>query len=149
MDKVCLKWGGFEKNIRESFKELRENQNHFDVTLATDDDQQIQAHKIILSAGSHFFSDIFLKSNHTNMLIYLKGISSAELEHVTDFMYNGEASISQEYLKKFLETAQELQVKGLQGDWQGICQNVSEEKKDTNYSEKEIQCEDNGYIVAP
>ena len=57
-------------NIRESFKQLRDDQNHFDVTLATDDDYQIHAHKIILSAGSNFFSDIFMKNNHTNMLIY-------------------------------------------------------------------------------
>ena len=61
--------------------------------------------------------------DHTNMLIYLKGISSAELEHVTDFLYNGEAFISQVELKKFLETAQELKVKGLQGELQGIGEN--------------------------
>ena len=68
----------------------------FDVTLATDNGQHIQAHKMILSAGSNFFSDIFMKSDHTNMLIYLNGISSVELEQVTAFLYNGETSIAQE-----------------------------------------------------
>ena len=43
---------------------LRNDHRLFDVTLATDDGQHIQAHKLILSAGSSFFSDIFLKSNH-------------------------------------------------------------------------------------
>jgi hypothetical protein len=60
---------------------------------------------IPLSSGSNFFYGIFLKSNHTNMLIYLKEISSAELEHVPDFLYNGETSCTQEELNKFLETA--------------------------------------------
>jgi len=81
----------------------------FDVTLVTDDGQHIQAHKIILSSGSHFFSNIFLKSNQTNMLIYLKGIHSVQLEHLLDFIYNGEASVGQEVLKEFLETGKELQ----------------------------------------
>merc|ERR1719318_2117090 len=114
MDKVCLKWGGFEKNIRESFKELRENQNHFDVTLATDDDQQLQAHKIILSAGSNFFSKILTKSKHPSPFLYLKGIKMSELEKVVDFLYTGEANVVQEDLNAFLNTAEELQVRGLQ-----------------------------------
>ena len=143
MEKYCLKWNEFEANIRESFRKLRDEGRFFDVTLATDDGKLMQAHKMILSAGSNFFSEIFMKSDHTNMLIYLKGISSYELENVTDFLYNGEVFITQEELTKFLETAQELQVKGLQGDLQGIGQNVSEEHKstsqDTNYDEKETQ----------
>jgi len=116
MGKYCLKWNWdeFEANIRESFMKLREEQKLFDVTLATDDGQQIQAHKIVLAAGSEFFNDIFVKTDHNNMLIYLSGIRSAELEHITDYLYNGETFIAQEGLTKFLETAQELKVKGLQ-----------------------------------
>ena len=96
---------------------------------------------MILAAGSHFFSDLFLKTDHNNMLIYLKGISSAELENVTDFLYNGEANMAQAELTKFLETAQELQVKGLQGDLQGIDPNEAEKQK-SEYSD--IIDSDNG-----
>ena len=113
MEKFCLKWNEFEVNIRESFKELRDGHNHFDVTLATDDGHQIEAHKIILSAGSTFFSEIFKNIKHQSPFIYLKGIKRVELEHVIDFLYNGEANIGQEELNNFLETAQELGVKGL------------------------------------
>jgi len=113
MDKFCLKWNDFEANIRESFRELREDQNHFDVTLASDDDHQVQAHKIILSAGSHFFSNILTKTKHPSPFLYLKGITGVELEYVIEFLYNGEVNIAQEELTRFLETAQELQVKGL------------------------------------
>jgi len=113
MDKFCLKWNDFEANIRESFRELREDQNHFDVTLASDDDHQVQAHKIILSAGSHFFSNILTKTKHPSPFLYLKGIKGVELEYIIEFLYNGEVNIAQEELNSFLETAQELQVKGL------------------------------------
>merc|ERR1712179_578595 len=64
-----------------------------------------------------FLYDIFLKtSQHNNMLVFLKGISGTELVSVADFMYNGKVVIEKENLNKFLETAKELQVKGLQVD---------------------------------
>merc|ERR1712129_417884 len=140
MEKYCLKWNEFEANIRESFKTLREEERLFDVTLVTDDGQHIQAHKIVLSAGSNFFSDIFMNTDHSNMLIYLKGIGSAELEPITDFLYNGEAFITQEYLKTFLETAKELQIKGLMGDLQGS-ENTSQDKKSTQQLTEHIEFE--------
>ena len=98
---------------------------------------------MILSAGSHFFSDLFMKNNHTNMLIYLKGISKADLQHVTDFLYNGEAFIIQEELNMFLETAQDLQVKGLQGELQNLGGNQHENQESsyqhTTYTENKCE----------
>jgi len=108
-------WNNSQADIVKFFIKMRENQKFFDVTLVTDDGQHIQAHKLILAAASLFFEDIFLKNNHnqTNMLIYLKGIHSRELEHVLNFLYAGEAVISQEVVQVFLETAKELQVSGI------------------------------------
>jgi hypothetical protein len=114
IDKFCLKWSDFEINIRQTFKELREDQNQLDVTLATDDGYQIQAHKLILSAGSMFFGKIFVKPHHPHPFIYLKGIQKDTLKNVLDFLYNGEANVAQKDLNTFLETTKELQVKGLQ-----------------------------------
>ena len=119
MEKYRLEWEEFNKNFRENFRELRKDETLVDVTLASDDGHQIRAHKIILSAGSRFFSDIFLRSDHNNMLIYLKGVSGAELENIADFIYNGEVSIHQEELDKFLDTGNELKIKGLMGDTHG------------------------------
>ena len=61
------------------------------------------------------------------MLIYLKGVSKAELEPVLDFLYNGEAFVAQEKLKLFIKTGKDLQVKGLEGELSGVDENVSEE----------------------
>merc|ERR1712129_43698 len=153
MEKYCLKWNEFEANIRESFKTLREEERLFDVTLVTDDGQHIQAHKIVLSAGSNFFSDIFMKTYHSNMLIYLKGIGSAELEPITDFLYNGEVSITQEYLTTFLETAKVLQIKGLLGDLEGIIENTvtnqSSASRNTEHHESETKTDCYENSIAP
>ena len=85
-EKFCLSWSEFEQNIRLSFKSLKEEQKLCDVTLATDDGYQILAHKVILSSGSDFFSDIFSKCSQPNMLVFLKGIAREEMEHITNFL---------------------------------------------------------------
>ena len=72
-DKFCLRWNDFETNISSAFRELRDDKDFFDVTLACDD-EQIQAHKVILSACSPFFRSILRRNPHQSPLLYLKGI---------------------------------------------------------------------------
>ena len=142
MDKFCLNWNAFDANIRQYFKKIRETKNLFDVTLVTDDGQYIQAHKIILAAGSHFFNDIFMKSNHSDMLVYLKGISSAKLEHVIDFIYNGETFLAQEDLNAFIETGEELKVKGLEGELTGT---IGENRIEIPINQQKTEITDDNY----
>jgi len=126
-ENLQLRWDDFETNIRNSFRELREEEDYFDVTLACEDGPSIEAHRIILSAGSQLFKEIFKKSKHRSPFIYLKGISSFYLGYILDFLYNGEASITQDELATFLETARELQVKGLQSEDENVAkQNLSD-----------------------
>jgi len=113
MDKLKVKWNDFDKNIGEAFRELRIEEDFFDVTLACDEDDQIQAHKVILSAGSPFFRSILKKHPHSHPLLYLKGIKGSHLASIVRFMYDGEVDVEQEELSDFLEAAEELSVKGL------------------------------------
>ena len=89
MGKFCLEDNEFTINVRETFKKLRENETLFDITLATDDGKHLQAHKIILATGSYFFNDLFMKSNHSNMLVYLKGINSALWSNLVGHVITG------------------------------------------------------------
>ena len=52
-DKFCLQWKDFDTNMTLALKDLREERDFFDVTIACED-SQIQAHKVILSACSTF-----------------------------------------------------------------------------------------------
>merc|ERR1712217_766978 len=111
-EKFCLSWNDFESNISLSFRELREEKDFFDITLSCGD-EQIQAHKLILSACSPFFRNILKKNVHQHPLLYLKGVKFRDLQAVLDFMYHGEVNVAQEELNSFLAVAEELQVKGL------------------------------------
>jgi len=46
-------------------------------------------------------------------LIYFRGVKSEDLAAVVDFLYCGEANVSQENLDSFLALAEEFQLKGL------------------------------------
>jgi len=111
-EKFCLRWNDFESNISTAFRELRDDKDFFDVTLACDD-EQIQAHKVILSACSPFFRGVLRRNPHAHPLLYLKGVRYTDLQSVLNFMYHGEVNVAQEELNSFLAVAEELRVKGL------------------------------------
>ena len=112
-EKFCLKWNDFESNVSKSFGLLRNEEYLHDVTLVCDDNSQVSAHKLVLSACSEYFRTIFRNNSHPSPLICLEGISSPELRDILDYMYNGEANIFQEKLDNFLAVAQRFQILGL------------------------------------
>ena len=63
-EKLCLQWNDFKENITSSFKELREDIDFTDVTLACEDGQQIEAHKVVLTSSSPFFMELLKKNKH-------------------------------------------------------------------------------------
>ena len=114
-EKFCLRWNDFKENINTTFRDLRKDNNFTDVTLACEDGQQVEAHKVILASSSPFFKNLLEKNKHTHPLIYMRGVKSDELLPLVDFLYFGEAKIDQDNLESFLNIAEELQVKGLNG----------------------------------
>ena len=112
-DKYCLSWNNFESNLKESFKELKQEKEYLDVTVACENNFSLEAHKVVLSSCSTFFKDILRKHKHQHPLVYLKGVQQSELESVVNFMYLGETHVAQENLESFLAVAEELKVKGL------------------------------------
>jgi len=111
-EKFCLKWNDFEANVSSAFRDLRDEKDFFDVTLACDDNQ-IEAHKVIVSACSPFFRNVLKRNPHQHPLLYLKGVKYRELLAVLNFMYQGEVNVAQDDLNCFLSVAEELKVKGL------------------------------------
>ena len=101
-EKFRLKWNNFQENITSFYHDLRKDQDFSDVTLICEEKQQIKAHKIILNAGSTFFSDVLKKNKHPHPRIYMKGIKAKDLVAILDFIYHGKVRIYQEDLDGFL-----------------------------------------------
>ena len=87
-ENFCLTWNDFEANISTAFRELRDDKDFFDVTLACGD-SQVEAHKVILSACSPFFRGILRRNPHPHPLLYLKGVALRDIQSVLSFMYRG------------------------------------------------------------
>ena len=115
-EKICLKWNDYQENIISAFGNLREDNDFADVTLACEDGQQVEAHKVILAASSPFFQKLLGRNKHPHPLIYMRGMKSNNLLAILDFLYVGEANVFQEDLDAFLAIAEELKLKGLMGN---------------------------------
>ena len=130
-EKFFLKWNDFHSNVSKSFGIFRNEEYLHDVTLVSDDHNKVPAHRLVLSACSAYFRDIFKNNNHAHPLLCLDLISSEDLKNVMDYIYNGEVQIFQENLDKFLAVAQRLKLEGLIGD------NNTMEELDNQYVPKE------------
>ena len=111
-DSFCLQWNGFSTHLSEAFTTIREEKDLFDVTLCCEDNQ-IEAHKLILSASSTFFRSIFRSNPHKHPLLYLRGVKFKELSGLLNFMYHGQVSVAETDLNSFLTVAADLKIRGL------------------------------------
>ena len=114
-EKFSLKWNDFRSNVSRTFSLLRSEEEFFDVSLVSDDQKMMSAHKLVLSASSPYFKHILTHNKHSHPLLCLDGVSSGELQFVLDYIYQGEVQIYQEQLDRFLEVAQRLKLEGLTG----------------------------------
>ena len=114
-EKFCLKWNDFQQNINTAFEALRKDVEFTDVTLACEDGNQVEAHRVVLAASSPFFHNLMKGNKHAHPLIYMRGMKFEDLLAIVDFLYYGEAKIYQDNLDTFLNIAGELDLKGLNG----------------------------------
>jgi len=122
-EKFSLKWNDFHSNVSGSFSLYRTEEYLHDVTLVSDDQNRVSAHKLVLSASSEYFRNIFKSNPHPNPLLCLDGISVEDLNNIMDYIYNGEVQIYKENLDRFLAIAQRLKL-------QGLTENIQKERKD-------------------
>ena len=118
-EKLCLKWNDFQEVFTASVGSLRDETDFTDVTLACED-QSVKAHKVILSACSPFFKRLLRSHPHPQPLLFMRGIKAYEMESIVNFIYQGEAKIFQEQLKRFLALAEELELQGLSGNSEDV-----------------------------
>ena len=112
-EKFCLKWNDFHSNASKSFSVFRDEDYLQDVTLVSDDHNKISAHKLVLSASSEYFKDIFKNNKHSHPLLCLEGITSTDLDNILNYIYDGEVNIYQDDLDRFLTIAQRFKLQGL------------------------------------
>jgi len=108
----CLKWNNHQNNMLRVFTRLLGQEQFTDVILAAEG-KHIKCHKMVLSACSSYFEQLFVNFSEPNQIVILKDTSFADIAAIVDFMYKGEINVSQDKLSSLLKTAENLKVKGL------------------------------------
>lgn len=78
--------------------------------------RKIRAHKVLLSACSTYFKEIFKENPCQHPVIIFKNVKYDDLLSIVVYMYQGEVNIEQEALPTFLHTAEMLSIQGLTED---------------------------------
>ena len=111
-DKLHIANHNFTSSLSSSLCSLLDTSSLCDCTLICSDGQ-LSAHKVILAASSTFFSTVFSLNHHNHILIYLRGIKTAQMQAVLSYIYSGGAQVTEEDLPSFLAVAEDLKIEGL------------------------------------
>ena len=112
-DVFNLTWNEFETSASNGYKELFAEKIFSDVTLVSEDEKQVQAHKVILSTCSPVFKQMLIQNPHPHPMIFMTGVNHQELLSLVNFMYLGETEVTQDNLEHFMDIAAKFKVKGL------------------------------------
>ena len=114
-----MKWQSFQSHLQSSHSDLYHTKQFADVTLVSDDLVKFPAHKTILAASSRIFQSL-LSMATTDLqqypVLYLKDVTGEDLESVLQFIYLGEAEISEYRAKYFESIARDLGLHEMIGD---------------------------------
>lgn len=111
----AVNWNNHMNHVRKAFDSLLNNSELTDVILYAEG-QKIGAHKMLLSACSTYFRNLFREFPQEHPIVVLKGVSYTVLTDILKFIYNGEVSVDSDIFDSFLQTAEFLQISGLTDD---------------------------------
>ena len=112
-EKFSLRWNDFESSLSASFQQFRDSL--LDVEILCSTGAVVAAHRLVLCACSEVLREALIRvkpalSSTSSPVLVLLDTDKQDLECLLDFMYRGEALVSQERLQSFLNLAEKLKV---------------------------------------
>uniref|UniRef100_A0AAG5D4B8 BTB domain-containing protein n=1 Tax=Anopheles atroparvus TaxID=41427 RepID=A0AAG5D4B8_ANOAO len=109
----CLRWHNHQASLLSSLPILLDQSHLTDVTLMAEG-QKIKAHRVVLSACSTFFSELFRTLDGAQYpVVVLPGASYHAVAALITFMYSGEVNVYEAQISVLLSLAETLGIKGL------------------------------------
>ena len=116
-----VSWKDFEANSPELIRNLWNDEDFSDVTLASGDGKQFRAHRFILSSATTKLKSILRNPEKCEKLfLYLPDIQSGHLSNLLEFIYQGKCQVKQADLEEFMSCGRTLGVKNLTGTLKSI-----------------------------
>ena len=98
----------FEDDLLQGRKELFQKRQYADVTLVSDDMVPFPAHRTVLGSSSKLLNSLFELTKEPSQVLFLKGVSTVQLQSVLEFIYIGETLIKVGQVDEFSKVANEL-----------------------------------------
>jgi len=159
-----MQWRLFKTHLAGTQQDLYQDKHFSDVTLVSDDDIQVAAHKVVLSSCSSVLRKLLLNNPHPHPLLYLRGIKQQHMQAIIQYMYCGEVRVLQEDINEFISICNDLKVKDLclgsnmdvkkqnvdsiaeeSDEMFELCEETMDDKKIENIKVVKIQNSDHGY----
>ena len=77
----------FDENSCSTIRNLFEDKLFSDITILSEDGEEMKLHRAILASSSAFFGNILSRIKQSDPLIFLKGIQIKELQAIIRFIY--------------------------------------------------------------
>ena len=113
---VSLTSDAHNTHLVQTFGDLFRKKILTDVTLLCEDRVKIEAHKVVLCAGSNFFREFFTHNTNHNLILYMRGIPKHQLMPLVEFLYCGETTVPNNQVQEILNVAKELEITTLDED---------------------------------
>ena len=113
-DKVQFNWEFFSDHVLKFYTSTYNDPTLADVTLVSDDNIAVSAHKFILSSASPVLRKFFTSSlSSAPQCLFMFGLSNNVLRSILEFIYTGETMVKSEELDAFLKGAKKLDLSGV------------------------------------
>lgn len=113
-DKVQFNWEFFSDHVLKFYTSTYNDPTLADVTLVSDDNIAVSAHKFILSSASPVLRKFFTSSpSSAPQCLFMFGLSNNVLRSILEFIYTGETMVKSEELDAFLKGANNLDLSGV------------------------------------
>jgi hypothetical protein len=110
---ILLKRDHHAERTRDVFKQLKSDKMFTDVTLASEDNETISAHKAILGYSSPYLYSIINANESSSENTVSLPVKYSHLQCLVEYVYLGETRVEVSQVKEFLGIANRLQIRGL------------------------------------
>ena len=100
----------FFNDFRESLKTLWVTGDYSDITLVSDDLIPFKTHKLVICSQSIVLNKIVKFLPDSNSVLFLKGINSKDLDHLLEYLYLGQLTLSKGDIRELKTTAENLRI---------------------------------------
>jgi len=116
MNKLLVNSNTHQSSLIGNFGKLYKRNILTDVTLVTEDHIKIQAHKLVLCAGSEFFNEFLVGAScGSSTVVFLRGVTESILVSLLEFLYLGETRVKQNNFDDFMKIANDLKISDIRG----------------------------------